>query len=237
LQGTRELQAGEYVGWPAASLARRLHSRNRVRKMGLSNIAGQLRSLAAGTADAQPAEIDNALTALGTEVGSRLPLPWSRTVYTAARSRSDAIPGELGAAIVESLPADGDVPMWWRTVRIWQWGLIAATLAGVAWLGAIIAFAAGHVDQQVSSPLLDKLSLLPWVIAVIAALLLLGWLTATGCMNMVMLAADKERLRVEQGMRSRIATVAREFVLMPVEQELSEYDRFRAELKTALGHG
>jgi hypothetical protein len=87
----------------------------------------------------------------------------------------------------------------------------------------------------VSSPLLDKLSLLPWVGVVIAAMLLLGWLTSSGCMNMVMLAADKERQRVEQGMRSRIATVARELVLMPVEQELSEYDRFREELKTALG--
>ena len=237
LQGTRELQAAEYVGWPAASLAGRARSRNRVRKMGLPNIAGQLRSLAVGTADAQPAEIDNALTALGTEVGSRLPLPWSRTVYTAARSRAGAIPGELGAAIVESLPADGEVPLWWRMVRIWQWGLIAAILAGVAWFGAIVAFAAGHVDQGVSSPLLDKLSLLPWVAAVILAMLLLGWLTSSGCMNMVMLAAGKERLRVEQGMRSRIATVARELVLMPVEQELSEYDRYREELKTALGHG
>jgi GTP-binding protein EngB required for normal cell division len=236
LQGTREMQAGEYVGWPVATLARRLHNRNRVRKMGLSNIAGQLRSLAAGTADAQPAEIGNALTTLGTEVGSRLPLPWSRTVYTAARSRADAIPGELGAAIVESLPADGEVPLWWRVVRIWQWGLIAAILACVAWLGAIVAFAAGHVDQGVSSPLLDKLSLLPWVGVVIAAMLLLGWLTSSGCMNMVMLAADKERQRVEQGMRSRIATVARELVLMPVEQELSEYDRFREELKTVRGH-
>jgi GTP-binding protein EngB required for normal cell division len=235
LQGTRELQAGEYIGWPVAALARRARSRNRVRKMGLSDIAGQLRSLAAGTADAQPAEIDNALTALGTEVGARLPLPWSRTVYKAARSRADAIPGELGAAIVESLPADGDVPLWWRMVRIWQWGLIAAILAGIAWLGAIVAFAGFHADAGVSSPLLDKLSLLPWVCAVIAAMLLLGWLTASACMNMVMLAADKERQRVEQDMRTRIATVARELVLMPVEQELSEYDRFREELKTALG--
>jgi GTP-binding protein EngB required for normal cell division len=236
LQGTRELQAGEYVGWPVASLARRLHSRNRVRKMGLSNIAGQLRSLAAGTADAQPAEIDNALTILGTDVGTRLPLPWSRTVYTAARSKASAIPGELGEAIVGSLPADAAVPLWWRMVRICQWGLIAAVLAGVAWLGAIVAFAAVHVDSSVTSPLLDKLSLLPWVCAVIAALLLLGWLTASGCMNMVMLAAEKERLRVEQGMRSRIAKVAREFVLMPVEQELAEYDRFRDEVKSARSH-
>jgi GTP-binding protein EngB required for normal cell division len=237
LQGARQLRAGEYVGWPIASLAGRLPGRNRARKGGLWNIAGQLRSLAAGTADAQPAEIDNALTALGSDVGARLPVPWSSTVYSAARSRADAIPGALGTAIVESLPTDGDVPAWWRLVRVWQWGLIAAVLAGIAWMGAIVAFGEFHVDRQMTSPLLDQLTLLPWVAAVIVAMLLLGWLTSAGCMNVVTLAADKERVRVGQSMRSRIDTVARELVLIPVEQELSEYDRFRDELKTARGHG
>jgi GTP-binding protein EngB required for normal cell division len=236
LQGAREVRAGEYIGWPIATLAARLRGRNRVRKTGLWNIAGQLRSLAAGTADAQPAEIDNALTAFGAEVGARLPAPWSRTVYAAARSRADAIPGALGEAIVESLPTDGGVPAWWRLVRAWQWLLVGAAVAGLAWIGAIIAFAEFHVDRQVNSALLDEASLLPWVAAVIVALLLLGWLTSAGCMNMIMLAADRERGRAEQGMRSRIAKVARELVLMPVEQELSEYDRFREELKTARPH-
>ncbi|HEX4062156.1 MAG TPA: ABC transporter [Streptosporangiaceae bacterium] len=236
LQGARELQAGEYIGWPIATLATRLRGRNRVRKTGLGNLASQLRSLAAGTADAQPAEIDNALTAFGAEAGPRLPTPWSHTVYSAARTRADAIPGALGAAIVESLPADGGVPAWWRVVRACQWGLIAAAIAGLAWMGAILAFAEFHVDRQVSSPLLDQITLLPWVAAVIVATLLLGWLTSSGCMNMVMLAADRERSRAEQGMRSRIAKVAREFVLIPVEQELSEYDRYRDELKAAHPH-
>jgi GTP-binding protein EngB required for normal cell division len=237
LRGSREIRAAEYIGWPVASLAARLPGRNQVRRTGLWNIAGQLRSLAAGTADAQPAEIDNALTALGSEVGKQLPGPWSRTVYAAARSRADAIPGALGAAIVESLPADGRVPAWWRLVRVWQWVLVAAAVAGLAWIGAIVAFAGFHADRQVSSPLLDRLSLLPWVVAVIVAILLLGWLTASGCMHLVMVNADRERVRVEQGMRDRIAAVAKEYVLVPVEQELSEYDRYRQELLTARGYG
>jgi GTP-binding protein EngB required for normal cell division len=236
LQGARERRAEEYVGWPVASLASRLHGRNRVKKMGLSTIASQLRDLATGTADAQPAEVDNALTAFGTDVGTALPMPWSRTVYAAARSRADAIPGALGGAIVDSLPAEGDVPGWWRVIRGWQWGLLGAAVAAIAWIGAIVAFAGFHADGQVSSPLLDQLSLLPWVVAVIVAILLLGWLTASGCLNMVVLSADKERARVEQGMRSRIAKVARELVLLPVEQELAEYDRFRQELQNARGH-
>jgi hypothetical protein len=213
----------------------RLPGRNPARKMAPWNIAGQLAELAAGPREAQPAEIDNALTAFGAEIGALLPVPWSRTVYSATRSRADAIPRALGAAIGESLPAETGVPAWWRLVRFWQWLLIATMVAGVAWMGAILAFGGFHVDRQVSSPLLDQLTLLPWVVAVIVALLLLGWLTASGCMNLVMLAADKERAQVEEVMRSRIAMVARETVLLPVRQELSEYDRFRAELKTARG--
>jgi hypothetical protein len=172
--------------------------------------------------DAQPAEIDNALTVFGSEASLGLPPPWSRTVYSAARSRADAISGALGSAIAAALPGGDDVPAWWRLVRAWHWLLIAAAVAGLGWLGAILA----------SGPL----SMLPWVALGIVALLLLGWLTSSGCMHMVLLAAGRERARAEQDMRSRVAEVARELVLAPVQQELSEYDRFRGALKTARGH-
>jgi GTP-binding protein EngB required for normal cell division len=221
LQHAREFRAREYVGWPIASLAGKLPGRDRLARTELGSIAGGLRSPAAGTVDAQPAEIDNALTVFGSEAGRRLPLPWSRTIYSAARSRADAIPGALGSAIAAALPGGDGVPAWWRLVRAWHWLLIAAAVAALGWLGAIAAS--------------DQLGLLPWVAAAIVALLLLGWLTSSGCMNMVLLAAERERARAEQDMRSRVADVTRELVLAPVQQELSEYDRFRDALKTARG--
>lgn len=221
LQHTREFRAREYVGWPVASLAGKLFGRDRLRRTELGSIAGRLRSLTASTVDAQPAEIDNALTAFGSEVGQGLPLPWSRTVYSAARSGAEAVPGALGSAIAAALPGSDSVPTWWRLVRAWQWLLIAAAIAGLGWLGAIAAS--------------DQLSQLPWVAAAIAALLLLGWLTSSGSRNMVLLAAERERARAEQDMGSRVAEVARGLVLVPVQQELSEYDRFRGALKIARG--
>jgi energy-coupling factor transporter ATP-binding protein EcfA2 len=220
LQHARESRAREYVGWPVASLAGKLPGRDRLARTELGSITGGLHSLASGPVDAQPAEIDNALTVFGAEAGLRLPLPWSRTVYSAARSRADSIPGALGSAVAPALPG-GDVPAWWRLIRAWHWLLIVAAVAGLGWLVAIAAS-----DQQ---------SLLPWVAAAIVALLLLGWLTSSGCMNMVMMGAERERARAEQDMRSRVAAVARELVLAPVQQELSEYDRFRGALKTARG--
>ena len=223
LQHARELRAGEYVGWPVAALAGKLSGGDRLARTELGSIAGQLCSLAAGTADAQPAEIDNALTAFGSEVGQRLPLPWSRMVYSAARSRADPIPGALGSAIAASLPGGDGVPAWWRLVRGWHWLLIAAAAAGLGWLGAVLAS--------------DRLSLLPWAAGVIVASLLLGWLTSSASMSTVKLAAERERARAEQDMRSGVAAVARDLVLAPVRQELSEYDRFRDALKAARGCG
>jgi energy-coupling factor transporter ATP-binding protein EcfA2 len=222
LQHAREFRAGEYIGWPVTSLADKLSGRGRLAQTGLGSLAGGLGSPATGTVDAQPAEIDNALTVFGSEASLGLPPPWSRTVYSAARSRADAISGALGSAIAAALPGGDDVPAWWRLVRAWHWLLIAAAVAGLGWLGAILA----------SGPL----GMLPWVALGIVALLLLGWLTSSGCMNMVVLAAERERARAEQDMRSRVAEVARELVLAPVQQELSEYDRFRGALKTARGH-
>ena len=221
LQHTREFHAREYVGWPVASLAGKLFGRDRLRRTELGSIAGRLGSLTASTVDAQPAEIDNALTVFGSEVGQGLPLPWSRTVYSAARSGAEAIPGALGSAIAAALPGSDGVPAWWRLIRAWHWLLIATAIAGLGWLGAIAAS--------------DQLSLLPWVAAAIVALLLLGWLTSSGCTNMVLLAAERERARAEQDICSRVAEVARGLVLVPVQQELSEYDRFRGALKIARG--
>ena len=69
----------------------------------------------------------------------------------------------------------------------------------------------------------------------IAALLVLGWLTASTCVNAVRNAATREKEEVAESMQARMASVAQELVVAPAQQELSELDRFRAELRVALG--
>jgi hypothetical protein len=124
------------------------------------------------------------------------------------------------------------VPSWWRLIRAWQWVLIAVAVAGLAWLGALVAFGVLDVSHQ-STPLLDDPTLIPWVSVMIAAILLLGWLTATGCQNVVSLTAERQREKISELIRGRITTVAQDRVLVPVQQELSEYARYRDELRSA----
>jgi len=234
LQSAYELRAIDFVGWPVARIAERLPGRDPVRKMRLGDLREELRGMVGGPVGAQRADIDNTLSALAGDICVSLPEPWSRTVRAAARSQADQIPPALAVALKESIPAINRIPGWWRLVRVWQWALAVVALAGFAWFGAVVVFGVAHLGHA-TTPLLDDPTLLPWVGIMIAAILLLGLLTSSGCQNVVTLAAEHRRDRIMEAIRGRLADVARERVLMPVQQELSEYARFREELRRA-GH-
>jgi GTP-binding protein EngB required for normal cell division len=234
LQSARELKAIDYVGWPVFWLADRVLRRDPVRKIRLGTLWEELRRVSAGPAGAHKAEIDNAITALADQVAPGLPAPWPATARTAARSQVDAIPSALGRAIAGALPAENSAAPWWRLVALWQGLLLGVAAAGLAWLVTLIVAGIFHAlqDSPASS---GDLMLLPWIAVMIAAILLLGWLTASGCMTLVVRGADRERERAERQMRAGIAEVARQMVMVPVEQELSIYTRFRDELAIADG--
>ena len=232
LQSARELRAVDYVGWPVSWLVDRALGRDPVRKLRLGNLWEELRGISGGPAGAQQAEIDNALTAIGERIGPTLPLPWSNTVRVAARSKRDEIPGALGTAIAESLPGENSVERWWRLVAVWQGLLLGCVVTGLAWIAALLVIGVFHAVHHAAAIFSDA-ALLPWVAILIVAILMLGWLTASGCMSMVSAAALRERSRVEAQMRSRMQDAAEQLVLMPIRQELSEYARFCGALRSA----
>jgi GTP-binding protein EngB required for normal cell division len=226
LAGARETQAARFTGWPPARLARR--RRDPVRS--LRTASGVT---ATGAGQAQQSEVDNAITGFADAVGGGLPEPWSATLRGAARSNAATIPSALadavGAAVRDS--AGAKVPAWWRLIAAWQWLLTVLAVAGVVW-AVVIGVAHGGREQ---STLLGDTSLIPWLLVLAAAMLLLGFLTAVGCQNMVLLAADRERERAEKAMRERVAVVARDLVLVPAGREIAQYEHFRKELAVAQG--
>ena len=226
LNSARERRAAGYIGWPPARLVARLRGAGPT----------SARKLLAGDADvahAQRSEIDNAITVFADEVGGSLPEPWSRTVRAAARSRAGEAQAALGAAVVQGLPARDKVTGWWRLIALAQWLLMLLTLAGLVWIALILSVhISGHGSHK-SSSLVSDTSLVPWLVVMVIALLLLGWLIGSWCRNMVVLAADREREQADQAIMSRIATVTSELVLAPAGRELADYERFRAELAAA----
>jgi GTP-binding protein EngB required for normal cell division len=230
LHSARERTAARYVGWPLARLAARLRGRVAVRR---PQVAGD-------PPQAQRSDIDNAITTFADalqagEGGSSLPEPWSRTVRAAARSRASEAQGALGAAVARGLPSRAKVTGWWRLIALVQGLLMLLAVAGVAWIGVILAFGEFHASHKATSSLISDVSLIPWLAVMVFALLLLGSLTSSWCQNMVVLAADRERDQATHAIRSRIAAVTREIVLVPVGTELGDYDHFRNQLAVARG--
>jgi GTP-binding protein EngB required for normal cell division len=234
LQSARELKAVDYVGWPVSWLADRLLRRDPVRKIRLGTLWDELRSMSAGPAGAHRAEIDNAITVLSDQIAPGLPAPWPATARSAARSQVDAIPSALGRAIADALPAQNSAALWWRLVAVWQGLLLGGAVAGLTWLVVLVVAGIFGALQHTT---FSNVALLPWIAVMVAAILLLGWLTASGCMTLVARTADREREQAEQKMRAEIAGMARRMVLLPAEQELSVYGRFRDELAVARGEG
>ena len=232
LQSARELKAVDYVGWPVAWLADRVARRDPVRRVRLGALWNELREVSAGATGAQRSDISNAITTLADEAGHGLPAPWRASVRQAARSRTAEIPGALGTAIVGSLPKENSVAPWWRAAAAWQGLLLGAAAMGLAWMMAIIILG-GFGAAPHAALLLRDVGLLPWVALMVAAILLLGWLTANGCMALVIRDADREREQTQQRMRAGIAEVAHQYVVAPVERELSEFARFHDELTVA----
>jgi hypothetical protein len=234
LQSANELRAVDFIGWPVIWPVERLSGRDPVRKARLGTLWEEVRGTAAGPSGAQQAEIDSALTRLADEVSQPLPRPWSQTTRSAARSGADQIPAALAAAVGTSLPREDRIAPWWRLVGALQGVLLACIFLSLLWIGAVLAFGVFHVASNIPW-LLGDWHLLPWGIILIAAFLLLGWVIAAGCMNLVRSGAARDRQRMEEIMRAGIGAVVGDMVILPVERELAEYHRFRDELGVATG--
>jgi GTP-binding protein EngB required for normal cell division len=226
--GAREAQAARFVGWPLAGVAAARRRRDPVRA--LRPLRGTL-ATPARSPRPQQSEVDNAITVFADAVGGRLPAPWAASLRDAARSEASAVPAALADAVHRAVPGRPRVPVWWWLIAAWQWLLIVLAAAGVAW-AVVIAVAHGGKQQ---STLLGDVSLIPWLVVMALAMLLLGVLTASGCQNMVLLTADRERDRAEQAIREQVAGVAVDLVLAPVGRKIAEYEYFRRELAVAQG--
>jgi GTP-binding protein EngB required for normal cell division len=225
MASARGAQAARLTGWPAARLLRRRAAAPAARS-GAS--AGRQAAEAAG--QAQQSEVDNAITAFADAVGGTLPKPWAASLREAARGNAGMVPQALADAVRSVAAARRSrPPVWWRLVTFWQWLLTAGAIAGVV-LSVVIGVVrlTGH-----HKGLLSEASLVPWLLALAAALLVLGFLTAVGCKNMTVAAAGREQDAAEKAMRARVFDVTRQLILQPTGAEIAQYESFRQELAIA----
>ena len=232
MASAREAQGARLTGWPAGRLLNARRDPVRSLRPGGGAKAVQ-RAAEAAAGQAQQSEVDNAITVFGDTVGKGLPEPWAGSLREAARSNAGMVPQALTTAVRQAAVAGASrPPAWWRLVTAWQWLLALLAVAGVV-LSAVIGVARGTGNHQ---GWIGEVSLIPWLLVMAAAMLSLGYVTALGCRNVAVAAADRERERARRSMRNRVNGVTHDLVLVATGSEISEYERFRKELAVASGH-
>ena len=114
--------------------------------------------------------------------------------------------------------------------------LLGCAMVGIGWFIALLVLGVGGVGSGIPG-LFKDLWMLPWVALLAVAGLVGGWLTARLCTKAVREASERDTAALLDDIGQRLTRVAYDLVVVPADDELSEFSRFRAELRTAAdGH-
>jgi hypothetical protein len=235
------LRGGLATGWPALSWLAKLKP-DPLRRLHLDRLRGGgkrreidparvSRSSLPSTSGVQQARVDTALRVVADEASAGLTRGWATAVRRAARSEQDALPDALDRAVATT---DLDLDKhrgWWNVVRVLQWLLIVAVVAGLFWLGS--AFVLAYLQL----PPLPKVRWwglpAPTVLTIGGALagLLLAGLSRIG----VEVGARRRTARARAALRAAIGRVTATLVVAPVNDERDRYERARTALAQASG--
>jgi hypothetical protein len=179
----------------------------------------------------QRAQVDAALRSLAGGAAGGLPDPWPAVLRTTATAGEERLADALDRAI-----AGADLqmtrPRWWTPARWLQLALALVALAGVLWLVVLAGLGYLQLSDAVPTP---EVHGIPVPTALLAGGLLAGVLLALLARQLNRLGARRRGRRARRALAARIATVADELVLAPLESELATHDRLRGRLAAAHG--
>ncbi len=179
----------------------------------------------------QQARVESTVRALADDVSEGMTRPWARAVRRASTSRSSDLTDGLDRAVGTTDLGVSGTPVWWRLVRVLQWFLLLAALAGGIWLGVL----AGLSYLQVPAPATPRVAGLPVPSWMLLGGVVLGLLLALVSRGFIALGARSRARKAERRLRGAVSDVADDLVFAPVEDELTAYRRTWDGLRAAEG--
>jgi GTP-binding protein EngB required for normal cell division len=177
------------------------------------------------------ARVDGRVRELADSVSGGLTRPWASAVRRASISNVDALNDRIDRAISATDLGASRVPLWCRVVRVLQWLLLLAAVAGAVWLGALAV--SSYLKLDLPDP--RNLGGLPVPTVMLVGGVVLGVLLALVCRVLVRMGARSRAARAERRLRGAIAEVTEELVVEPIAAELAAYKRVRDGLAAARG--
>ena len=235
------LRGGLATGWPVLAWIakfkpdplRRLH----LDRLGVGrrhkeiDPAGVGRTSLPATSGVQKARVDTAVRTLADEAAQGLTRGWADAIKQAARSSEDALPDRVDRAIATTDLDLAQHRRWWQLVRVLQWLLVAAVVAGLGWLG--VSFLLVYLQL----PPLPEVTWwgLPAPTVLVVGGVLAGLLLAGLARIFVEVGARRRISQARQSLRAAIARVTGELVIDPVKAEQDRYEKARLALERASG--
>lgn len=178
----------------------------------------------------QAARVDTAVRALADEASAGLSRGWADAVKNAARVGEPQLADRLDRAVART---DLDIDRrrgWWQLVRVLQWVLLAAVVAGLLWLGS--AFVLAYLQLP---PLPDVTwARLPAPTVLVLGGILVGLLLAGASRIGVVVGAGRRERAARTALRRSVAGVTNELVVQPIQAELDRYARACTALERAV---
>ncbi|CAL9559141.1 GTPase Era [Nocardiopsis dassonvillei] len=218
------------VGWPVARRAARLR-KDPLAAVQLDFLRKDGDQVLGGPVDAHEAELETVLSEAADAVSEDMPAPWRRRMRAAARSSAAELPAELGGAVASAVGDPDQSPSWWRLARSAQFSLLAVAGIGLAW--AVVALVSRLGGGITGVAMFDDAVFVAYAAALVAAALVVGWLTGVGCGNLVEVAAVQRREDVERAAQAKVREIAVARVVEPMEAELARYREFRTAYEVA----
>src|SRR3954454_24066156 len=205
------------AGVPWTAWLRRLRP-DPLRRLGLGRAPQeQARTSLPPATPVQRAQIDSALRTLALEAATGLPEPWPALARRATTANQTELADQLDRAVAG---ADLRVtrPRWWSAAHALQRVFAAVTLAGVLWLAILAGLGYLQLGDAVPTP---DVRGLPVPTLLLVGGLLAGVVLAALARLLNRVGARRRGRRARRALDERIAQLADELVIAPLEQELS----------------
>ena len=229
------MRANRATGWPVTAWLSRLRP-DPLKRLHLDlgkdgkQFTGRGRTSVPAATKVQRAAVDSEVRAVADTVSAPLTRPWAESVRRASVSRLPDLNDRLDSALsATELNADR-IPVWAGLVRVLQWLLLLAALAGAVWLGVL----ATDRYLGVSEPSTPDVGGFPVPTVMLLGGVVLGIVLSLLCRLLVSATARSRARSADRRLRAAIAEVADELVVAPVRAELAAYNTVREGLTRAL---
>jgi GTP-binding protein EngB required for normal cell division len=177
----------------------------------------------------QKARTESAVRALADDLSGELARPWATSLRRASTSRLGDLNDALDRAVSSTELGVSGTPTWCRVVRVFQWVLLLAALAGAVWLGALAVM--GYL--QVPQPDTPRFWGLPVPTLMLVGGVVAGLLLALVSRVLIALTARARARRAEANLRAAVREVCDDLVVSPLREELEAYRATTEGLRTA----